>query len=176
MHLACLLGNEGEIEKSAKYYRHAITIDKENVPARFFFGKLIHNIPKMQSVALECFKFVLEKESEHYKARYYISLIYFENKEIRKAASHLKVCLKVNPRYIPGLVGMGNCFFFSKMYENAIKYYDKAAKLKPSNLQAQLGLANSLFLLKDLKKALEVYKKILEIDNTLEDVKENMLK
>lgn len=42
IHLATILANAGESHKAAKYFKHAIRLDKTNIPANYGLGKILH--------------------------------------------------------------------------------------------------------------------------------------
>jgi len=72
---------------------------------------------------LRHFKFVIENDSSHYKAFCQIGIIYLEEENLEKAAENLKKCLKINSKYVTGMVAMGNLLFESGHAQTAAKYF-----------------------------------------------------
>ena len=91
--LATLLGNEGEHHKAAKYFKHAVDINPQSVPARFGLGKTIHNISDNKEAAIEHFEFVINKEPDNYKAYWQLANVYLDKTDYDKCWEMIKKCL-----------------------------------------------------------------------------------
>jgi tetratricopeptide (TPR) repeat protein len=59
LHLATLLGNAGESMKAAKYFKHALKIDPENVHAHFGIAKSLASSSENKEVPIKHFNIVL---------------------------------------------------------------------------------------------------------------------
>jgi len=68
IHLATLLANTGDNKKAAKYYRHALKIKPESVPANFGIGKTLHAVTNNGAASIPFYEKVLTMEPFHYKA------------------------------------------------------------------------------------------------------------
>ena len=60
-----------------------------------------------------------------------LGMVYLEKGELEKAAENLKNCLKIHPKYVLGLVSMGNLLFETGHSRNAAKYHQQALKYNP---------------------------------------------
>jgi Tfp pilus assembly protein PilF len=67
---------------------------------------------------------VIEHDPNHYKAMCQLGILYIERHEFETAASYLKTCLKLNPKYITGMTAMGNLLFESGHSKTAAKYFE----------------------------------------------------
>lgn len=65
--------------------------------------------------------------------------------DLTNAAQYLKKCLSINPKYVQGLVSMGNLLFESGNSKHAIKYHLQALKINPNELQGLIGLGNAYY-------------------------------
>lgn len=61
------------------------------------------------------------------------------------SAEYLKKCVYLNPKYVLGLVTMGNLLFETGHFQNAIKYHEQALKYSPTEIQALIGMGNALY-------------------------------
>ncbi len=59
MHLATVLANQSDMQKAAKYFRHALKIDPKSVTAHFGLAKILHSLADNLDTALEHYDFVL---------------------------------------------------------------------------------------------------------------------
>ena len=53
--------------------------------------------------AIDCYKKILEVDNSHYKAHYQIGLCLIAKEEIKPGFDKLKECLKINPKFAPGI-------------------------------------------------------------------------
>lgn len=113
IHLATLLANTGENVKAAKYFKHAIKLDPNSVPANFGLAKTFNFITNMAEQSIPIYERIIKLDNKHYKAHCQLGIQYFERNNLEKAAEHLKASLSINPKHVPGLVGMGNLLFES---------------------------------------------------------------
>jgi len=87
---------------------------------------------------------------------------------------YLKKCLKINPKYVTGMISMGNLLFESGHANNACKYFQQALNHNPKEIQALIGIANALYDLGEAQEAIEYYQRVIEIDEEIADVYYNL--
>jgi tetratricopeptide (TPR) repeat protein len=68
IHVANLLANLGEGQRAAKYFKHAIEIDPDNLNAHFGLAKAIQQYSDDKQAPIQHFDEVLKREPDHYKA------------------------------------------------------------------------------------------------------------
>ena len=68
LHLATLQANAGEAHKAAKYFKHALKLDSENIPANFGLGKILHSTSENIDAPIFYYEFVIKNDPKHYKA------------------------------------------------------------------------------------------------------------
>ena len=62
-------------------------------------------------MAKEYYEFCIKKDPNHYKAFCQLGILYLEKGELETSAELLKKCVYLNPKYVLGLVTMGNLLF-----------------------------------------------------------------
>ena len=77
----------------------------------------------MYSEAMKHYKYVIDTDPQHFKAYCQMGIIYLEKQDLENAAEYLKKCLKINAKYIPGMIAMGNLLFESGHAKTAAKYF-----------------------------------------------------
>ena len=60
--------------------------------------------------------------------------MYLEKTQLEKAAEYLKTCLQLAPKYVLGLVSMGNLLFETGHSKTAAKYHQQALKYSPKEI------------------------------------------
>ncbi len=135
----------GDHHKAAKYFWHASKLDPTSIPARFGLGKTLLNISDNKDAAIENLKFVIDKEPENYKALCQLAIAYLDKTNFKKCCEYVIKCLKLNKKYVLGLVTMGNLLFESGNPETAIKYQKEALWHNPWDIQGLIGLGNALY-------------------------------
>ena len=53
-----------------------------------------------------------------------MGILYLEKGDLEVSAEYLKKCVYLNPKYVLGLVTMGNLLFETGHFQNAIKYHE----------------------------------------------------
>lgn len=85
-HLAKLLVQLGEHTRAIKYFKHAIKIDADSVPAQFGLAKAIHNSSEDKSGAVPHYEEVIRRDDSHFKALTQLGLLYLEYEEFDLSA------------------------------------------------------------------------------------------
>lgn len=134
LHYATLLGELRQYQKAVKYFKHARKLNPESIPANFGYGKTLHFLTNNPEVAKEYYEFCIKKDSNHYKAFCQLGILYLEKGELETSAELLKKCVYLNPKYVLGLVTMGNLLFETGHFQNAIKYHEQALKYSPNEI------------------------------------------
>lgn len=68
IHLATFLANQGENQKASKYFKHALKLDPNSVPANFGLGKILHALTESVEASIPYYEKVINKDPNHYKA------------------------------------------------------------------------------------------------------------
>jgi tetratricopeptide (TPR) repeat protein len=80
---------------------------------------------------------------------------------LAKAAEPLLVQLKANPKDFDTLAKLGNLYYDSKAYPQAIEYYEKALTVQPDNPDVRTDLGTAYWYTGNADKAIESYNKSL---------------
>ena len=68
IHLATLLVQAGELEKAAKYFKHACKLDPTSIAANYGLGKTLHSLTNNVDAPIKYYEFVIQKDPQHFKA------------------------------------------------------------------------------------------------------------
>ncbi len=88
--MATLQANAGEAQKAAKYFKHALKLDPNNIPANFGLGKILHSTSDNAESAIPYYEFVIKNDPKHHKAHCQLGIVYLEKSKLEKAAEYLK--------------------------------------------------------------------------------------
>jgi tetratricopeptide (TPR) repeat protein len=82
---------------------------------------------------------------------------------IAKAAEPLLVQLKTNPNDFDTLTKLGNLYYDSRSYPQAIQYYEKALSVQPDNADVRTDLGTSYWYTGNADKAIANFEKALAV-------------
>lgn len=85
---------------------------------------------------------------------------------VGKAAQPLLDNLKRNPRDFDNLVKVGNLYYDSKLFPDAIKYYDQALKVRPENSDVRTDMGTAYWYTGDADKAIGEFNRALKYNPT----------
>ncbi|HEV2114850.1 MAG TPA: tetratricopeptide repeat protein [Terriglobales bacterium] len=85
---------------------------------------------------------------------------------VQKAAQPLLSSLKQNPRDFETLVKLGNLYYDSKLYPDAIKYYEQAVKVRPENSDVRTDLGTSYWYTGNADRAIAEFNRALKDNPT----------
>jgi tetratricopeptide (TPR) repeat protein len=100
-----------------------LKLDPNNIPANFGLGKILHSTSDNAESAIPYYEFVIKNDPKHHKAYCQLGIVYLEKAKLEKAAEYLKQCLQLQPKYVLGLVSMGNLLFETGHSKTAAKYH-----------------------------------------------------
>jgi len=80
---------------------------------------------------------------------------------VAKAAEPLLAQLKTTPNDFDTIVKLGNLYYDSQAYPQAIEYYEKAVAIQPSNADVRTDLGTSYWYVGDADKAIANFEKAL---------------
>lgn len=84
--------------------------------------------------------------------------------EKRDEITRLEEALRADPQNLEILISLGNKYYDTSQYEQAIKYYSRALTIDPKNVDVRVDIGSSYFSLKQYDKALETFKTATEIN------------
>lgn len=80
-----------------------------------------------------------------------------------RASAPLLEALKKNPNDFGSIVKLGNLYYDSKQYPQAIEYYDRALKIQPNNADVITDKGTAYWYTGDADKAIVEFKKSLKV-------------
>lgn len=85
---------------------------------------------------------------------------------VQRAAQPLLQNLKHNPRDFETLVKVGNLYYDSKLFPEAIKYYEQALKLRPENSDVRTDMGTAFWYTGNADKAIAEFNRALKYNPT----------
>jgi cytochrome c-type biogenesis protein CcmH/NrfG len=82
---------------------------------------------------------------------------------VAKAAEPLLAQLKTNPNDVDTVIKLGNLYYDSQDYPQAIEYYEKALELQPNNADVRTDLGTAYWYTGNADKAIASFEKALTI-------------
>jgi tetratricopeptide (TPR) repeat protein len=116
-----------------------VTVDPENIPARFDLAGLSHLLGDDRS-AIEQYQQILERQSGHVMANFNLGSIFLARASYPDAVRRLKVAVENDPTFLDARINLAQAYLGRNEYELAKKEYEQALQLNPENMQAILGL------------------------------------
>jgi cytochrome c-type biogenesis protein CcmH/NrfG len=72
--------------------------------------------------------------------------------------------LEQDPENLDAMISLGNLYYDTKKFQDAIKYYEMALQRDPDNLFVQVDLATSYKYIQQIDRAVEGLEKVLAVD------------
>ncbi len=121
----------GKADLAKKAFQRAVDIDELHVPALLHLGLLLQKLGDDKG-AMQRFLRVLQVEPEHPRARAALGTTLARlGTDDAKAKALLEQTVKVDPKYAPGQVGLGDIATRAGDLDLAVKHYEAAKKLLP---------------------------------------------
>jgi transcriptional regulator with PAS, ATPase and Fis domain len=118
-------------------------------PGSFYLG-LFHT---QETLSLQC--------------RLNLGMLFKQRGEVEKALEQYEIVIKVNPKSVLALGGLGDCLMTLERYDEAITVYKRALKILPDGAQ-KLDIQNDLgvcyFKKNEMEKAIVEFKAVLKTD------------
>lgn len=153
-----------KLDLAVQHFKKAIKIKPDYAPAKNNLGTAYLN-KKEWDTAILYFKEVsnnLLYTTPHYPLSN-LGWAYYNKKEYALAEKYYLNALKLEPKFINALLGLGQTYIAMGRISEAVLTLQKAVNLYPRFSQAYFELAKAYTLSRDYNKALAAYKKIVEI-------------
>ena len=105
----------------------------------------------------------IQERGESAKLRNRIGILYARYGMYPEAEKQFLIAADQDRRYTAPMINLGNIFYLSKNYEDALSWYQKAAANDPENEVVLAGLARSRYELEEFDLAREDYRRLAEI-------------
>jgi tetratricopeptide (TPR) repeat protein len=131
-----------EFQKAIHFYKKYLHNTSDG-PASLNLAISYFEINKFTD-ALNIFESLKDKDRElSITSYYYLSKIYQKQAKLIKALESIESCLKIDVKYIDGLLQAGKIYLELFEYEKAIEAINKALVLDPENTAAQVQLKDA---------------------------------
>ena len=155
---------KGKPDIAIDHFKKAIKIKPDYTPAKNNLGTAYLNQKKWDD-AITCFKEIAGDLL--YATPYYplsnLGLAYYNKKEYELAEKHYQDALKIEPRFVIALQGLGKTYIAVGKFKEAVVTLEKAVKNSLPFAPLYFDLANAYRLSRKYKKALDAYNKVLEL-------------
>jgi hypothetical protein len=105
----------------------------------------------------------IQERGESARLRNRIGILYARYGMYADAEKQFLIAADRDSGYMAPMINLGNIFYLSKDYENALSWYQKAAVNDPENDVVLAGLARSRYELEQFDQAREDYQRLAEI-------------
>ena len=150
--------------KAIEHFKKAVEIKPDYTPAKNSLG-VAYLAQKKWDDAIACFKEItgdLLYATPHYPLSN-LGWAYYNKKEYELAEKYYKDALKIEPRFVIALSGLGKTYIATGKIPESVVIFEKAVKISPSSAELYLDLADAYRLSREYKKALNAYKKVIEL-------------
>ena len=149
-------------EKVREAYARALThpLDPQ---ANGQLGMILQAYHPPDSNAEICYRRARAFDPSSFRWAYYLGLVQAEQKKYAEAAATLREALKVNPRYLPAEIKLGQCLFSSGEAEQARSAFERALDHHPQSAQAYFELGRVDEARGDLNAAIQSLRKACEL-------------
>ena len=155
---------KGKPDIAIDHFKKAIKIKPDYTPAKNNMGTA-YLAQKRWDDAIACFKEIagdLLYATPHYPLSN-LGLAYYNKKEYELAEKHYQDALKIEPRFVIALRGLGKTYIAMGRIPEAVTILEKAVRNSPHFAELYFDLANAYTLSREYKKALDAYKKVIEL-------------
>ena len=146
------------------HFKKAIEIKPDYTPVKNNLGTA-YLAQKKWDNAIACFKEIPEDllyVTPHYPLSN-LGWAYYNKKEYELAEKYYKDALKIEPRFVIALSGLGKTYIATGKIPESVVIFEKAVKISPSSAELYLDLADAYRLSREYKKALDAYSKVIEL-------------
>ena len=146
------------------HFKKAVEIKPDYTPAKNNLGTA-YLAQKKWDDAITCFKEIAGDLL--YATPYYplsnLGLAYYNKKEYRLAEKYYQDALKIEPRFVIALQGLGLTYLKMGNVADAVAMLEKGVKNAPDFVPLYFDLANAYISSGEYKKAFDSYKKVIEL-------------
>jgi len=155
---------KGKPDIAINHFKKAIKIKPDYTPAKNNLGTA-YLAQKRWDDAIACFKEITGELL--YATPYYplsnLGLAYYNKKEYNLAEKYYQDALKIEPRFVIALRGLGLNYLKMGRISEAVAFLEKAVKNSQPFAPLYFDLANAYTLSRKYKKALDAYSKVIEL-------------
>lgn len=153
---------KADYENALKYLKDAFDYGYDEVKARLALG-LAYRAAEHCSDAVNEFQILVQLQPNNAEYCYY-----YADASLRCGTSGLaeglfRQALKLDPAYIPAMLGLGDFFRNKRIYDSAQTYYEKAKAAKPDYAPTYLVLSTFYAERKDSVKSLAAVQKYIQL-------------
>jgi tetratricopeptide (TPR) repeat protein len=169
------LNMDGKTEQALREIREAIDGGEDLPELAWTKAHLEFQLGHFEN-ALEDYKKVLEKQSNHKAATYNAALCLEKLKRYEEAAAGFRKTADLDPKLTEAIVGVGVSELHCNKPEAALAAFEAALKSQSGHSRAQYGKAIAMHLLGRTQEAQEVYQKLLPDNSTDAELLTNMIR
>lgn len=178
------LMERGFWDKAAQHLRKAIELCPTNYLDHYFLGICYANKgrvePQFLDEAIKEYNISLKLKGEHAQAHYGLAMVYFYGKGDReKGIEHMKEATRCDERYAQAYAALGQFYYQTAQYKEAIQNYKKAISLYPKRSKVAADYYTNIGIIyKKMgmdEEAIKSLKKAIKIDPNHPEAKKCLL-
>ena len=155
-----------QIDLAIKHFKKAIQLKPGYAPASNNLGTAYLR-KKDWDRAIEIFKVVSEDllyGTPHFPLTN-MGFAYYNKRDYKQAETYYRKALKIEPRYINALLGLGRTYVAALKIKNALEVLEAARKIYPTSAEIYFELATAYKLAGQYREAVWAYNKVVEIQS-----------
>lgn len=139
--LGLMYESKKETDIAIKNYQKSLNLNPNQDDAYISIGN-IYFYDKQYLKAMKQYKAVLDKYPDNVVAMYNLGIIYLKKRALDKAGNILLKCYEKIPSFEGIYFSLGRYYYYSKQYNEALKYMEQAVRMNPGEVVYVWGLAN----------------------------------
>lgn len=155
---------KGKFDQAINKYKKSLELKPDLASARNNLG-IVYLAKEDWDTAIACFKQLIDNYiyvTPHYSLCN-LGLAYYKKKEYKLSEKYYNEALKIEPKFIIALHGLGRTYIAMGRISEAIETLKKGIAISPNIAELYLDLGNSYLLLRNYKKALKAFRKVIEL-------------
>ena len=146
-----------------------------NKSSESFYNKgIIHYENGEFTLAIDCFKKAVEKNSSNSQYYYNLGLAYVKIGENDSAIDNFKKAISLNPKDADTLQNLGIAYYNKSKFKDAIQAYKNSLAIKPTDADCHDNLGIAYFSINQTLESIECFKKALELDKNNPQIASNI--
>ncbi len=168
------LAREGRLKEASAQFREALRINPGYEKAHYYMALVLLE-KKRYEEAMSHLARALELRCDFPEAVYdkQGEIMLVQGRE-REALEHFRSALRIDPRYVPAHLHIGDCLERAGRTEEAISHYLKAMAIDPTNAVSHFHMGRILLAQGKVREALSHYEEALRVQPELPEAHYNM--
>ncbi len=153
-----------QIEQAEQWFRKALELGISDPAIQLALARTLFAQLKNDE-ALEQVEKVLEKNSNHAQAHYFLCRFYWKvEQNIEKAEQHGRLAAQNDLKHVGARTLLGEIYISQRKYSEAEKVYRELIEINNKSTEAYVGLGNALVKQEKYEQGIKILKRAVKID------------